>query len=184
MREAAALETLSIAALAVLVVVGAGCSTTRVDVTSDDRFAFAQLDTWNWLPSRKDVRQGVDAPHRDAARLHAQLGKMIARQLGSQGYEHSRRANAYVIYHLVLVPRKVAVQVPRAPYLLSSMNHTPSYWIEGTDEEIRIYEDFRLVIALLDRMVRRVVVRLGRPQQPARAAATPSSSAPLSGDRR
>ena len=41
-----------------------------------------------------------------------------------------------------------------------------------------------LVIALLDRMVRRVVVRLGRPQQPARAAASPSSSAPLSGDRR
>jgi len=125
--------------------------TTRLDVTTDEREAIARLRTWDWLPSGYAPRPGVDAPLRDAAVLHAQLGRLIATTLDAQGYPRSRRADAFVIYHLVLTPRRVAVRVPRAPYLLSSMNHTASWWIEGSDEEIRIYEDFRLVIALVDR---------------------------------
>ena len=49
---------------------------------------------------------------------------------------------------VLLEPQAVAVLVPRAPYLLLSMNSSPSYWIEGSDEEIRVYEDFRLIIGL------------------------------------
>ena len=132
----------------VLVSLGIACAT-QVDVTLDERADLSQLRTWTWLPAGTSPEMGVDAPHRDAAGLHAHLGRLVERELWAQGFERSERADFFVIYHLVLKPRSVAVQVPRAPYLLSSMSYSPSYWIEGSDEEIRVYEDFRLVIGLL-----------------------------------
>ena len=92
---------------------------------------------------------GVDAPHRDVAALHAHLGRLVERELWAQGFERADRPDFFVIYQLVLKPRRVTVEVPRAPYLLLSMSSSPSYWIEGSDEQLRVYEDFRLAIGLL-----------------------------------
>ena len=124
-----------------------GCTTTVVRV--DQREDLSGLRTWNWLPSGASPEMGVDAPQRNAPALHDSLGRLIAEKLRAEGFERSEHADFFVIFHLVLAPRKVAVQVPRAPYLLSSLSSGPSYWIEGSDEEIRVYEDFRLVIGLL-----------------------------------
>ncbi len=137
-----------------------GC-TTMVDVRVDQREDLSGLRTWNWLPSGASAEMGVDAPQRDAPALHASLGRLIAEKLRAGGFERSERADFFVIFHLVLAPRRLAVQVPRAPYLLSSYSYSPSYWIEGSDEEIRVYEDFRLVIGLMrgpDRMIWRGVL--------------------------
>ncbi len=137
-----------------------GC-TTMVDVTVDPGEDLSRLHTWNWLPSGESPEMGVDAPHRNARELHARLGRLIDRQLRSQGFERAEQADFFVIYHLVLKQRRVIVQVPRAPYLLSSFSYSPSYWIEGSDEEIRVYEDFRLVIGLMrggERMIWRGVL--------------------------
>lgn len=132
----------------VLVWLGPACAT-RVDVTVDESEDFARLRTWNWLPAGPAPEMGVDAPHRDPSQLQAHLGRLIEAQLRVQGFERAERADFFVIYHLLLAPRKVVVRVPRAPYLLSSMSHAPSYWIETNDEEIRLFEDFRLVIGLM-----------------------------------
>jgi hypothetical protein len=132
-----------------LFISAAGCVST-VRVTVQESETLSALSTWDWLPPGSSPRAGVVAPHRDEADLHAELGRLVAEELRSHGYARSADAGFHVIFQLVLEPRRVIVQRPRAPYLLSSMNQSASYWIEGTDEEIRIYESFRLVIAIVD----------------------------------
>jgi hypothetical protein len=136
--------------LALLVsLASAGCMS-PVRVTVEEPGRLDGLRTWDWLPPGSSPQAGVDAPQRNEADLHAQLGRLIAQELRRRGYERSGDADLHVIFQLVLEPRRVIVQRPRAPYLLSSMNQSASYWIEGTDEEIRIYESFRLVIGIVD----------------------------------
>ena len=141
MREAVLLSL-------ILVWLGVAC-VTQVDVVVDESTDFSQLRTWAWLPPGASPEMGVDAPHRDAAALHAHLGRLVERELWAQGFERADRPDFFVIYQLVLKPRRVTVEVPRAPYLLLSMSSAPSYWIEGSDEQLRVYEDFRLAIGLL-----------------------------------
>lgn len=148
MRESGLLSILAILAAALIL----GCATGGVTVEQHEDLE--GLRTWNWLPPDGSPQIGVRAPHRDAARLHAHLARLIEKRLRAQGFARDPRADFFVIYQLVLEPRKVAVHVPRAPYLLSSMDSSPSYWIEGSDEKIRVYEDFKLVIAVLTRAER------------------------------
>jgi len=124
-----------------------GCVTT-LGVRVDQPDALPPLRTWNWLPPGDSPEPGVDAPHRNASALHARLGRLIAEELGALGFDRAERADFFVIYQLVLVPRKVTIYEPRAPYLLSSMNSSASYWIERSNPKILLYEDFRLVIGL------------------------------------
>ena len=133
---------------ALLALLSVAC-VTRVDVQLGEGQDLSQLRTWRWLPSGASPEVGVDAPHRDEQELHARLGRLVERRLVAKGYEQAEPADFFVVYHLLLQPRTVAVLVPRAPYLLLSMSSSPSYWIEGSDEEIRVYEDFRLIIGLL-----------------------------------
>ena len=139
-----------VALLALLALLFVAC-VTRVEVTLAEGQDLSQLRSWNWLPAGASPEIGVDAPHRNEQELHARLGRQVQSRLAAKGYEQSEPADFFVVYHLLLEPRTVAVLVPRAPYLLLSMSSAPSYWIEGSDEEIRVYEDFRLIIGLFDK---------------------------------
>ncbi len=122
---------------------GLACASS-VDVRFDERADFSRYHTWSWLP---DAASRVDAPHADPARLDAQLARLIEEQLGQHGYERAaERADFFVSYRLALHRHAVEVEVPRAPYLLSSYSSSPSYWIEGSEVKKRIFEDLQLVV--------------------------------------
>lgn len=123
-----------------------GCSTI-VDVAFDEGEDFSRYRTWDW--QRRGAR-AISAPGEEGAALDALLRRLIGRELVARGY---RRVDAppdlWVGYQLRLRRRLVVVEVPRAPYLLSSHHASASYWIEGTDTEKRAVEDARLdVIAV------------------------------------
>jgi hypothetical protein len=121
---------------------------TSVHVGLGEGEDLSRLRSWNWLPPGASPEIGVDARDRNAGSLHTQLGRLVEHKLRAQGFPRSEGPDFFVGYHLVLEPRKVVVKTPRAPYLLLSMTSAPSYWIEGFDEEVQAYEDFRLVIGL------------------------------------
>lgn len=127
----------------ILAWLGVACSTT-VDVAFDEREDFSRYRTWDWLPH---AVPHVDAPHRDAPALDARLARLIERALRGRGFERTGdRADFFVTYQLVLRRQTVVVYVPFAPYLLSSNHSSPSYWIEGSEKESRVYEDIHLAI--------------------------------------
>ena len=127
-----------------------GCASTT-NIRVDQREVLSPLRTWNWLPTNASPELGVNAPHRNAPVLHNRLERLIAQELGALGFERVDRADFFVVFQLVLVPRRVTVYEPRAPYLLSSMTSSASYWIEGSNAKILVFEEFRLVIGLFSK---------------------------------
>jgi hypothetical protein len=142
---------------------GVGCSTT-VEVDFAQREEFSRYRTWSWLPLSRSY---VDAPHADEAALDAQLARLIEQALLESGLERGGDdADLFVNYRLALPRRKEPVNVPRAPYLLSSHHSSASYWIEGTSQKALVAEDVHLAIGFVDpsgRMVwRGTLVRRGQ----------------------
>ena len=126
-----------------LALLGLGCAGS-VDAAFDPGEDFSRFHVWSFEPS-DDPR--VEAPGRSELALDAQLRRLIHRAMGARGYHHGReRPDFFVRYHLSLQPTIEVVRIPLAPYLLSSMSSSPSYWIEGSDTEERRYDDLRLAI--------------------------------------
>lgn len=120
----------------------AGCST-LVEVAADEGEDFATYRTWNWLPY---ARKRVDAPHNNQRALDARLARLIEQALVREGFVRSASPDFFVAYHLSVQRRSEVVNVPSAPYLLSSLNSSASYWVEGSHREERFHEAIKLSI--------------------------------------
>jgi hypothetical protein len=123
---------------------GVGCVST-LDVVSDEGEDFASYRTWDWLPR---LANRVDAPHASEAALDARLARTIERTLAAEGFERDASPDFFVTYHLALRRHREIVNVPSAPYLLSSMNASASYWVERSHQEERVYEVVLLAIGV------------------------------------
>jgi hypothetical protein len=121
---------------------GAGC-TSLVQVDADDGVDFATYRTWNWLPY---TTRRVDAPLADERALDARLARLIEEALLREGFERSAKPDFFVAYHFSLRRRSEVVNVPMAPYLLSSHHFSPSYWVEGSRRTTHHYEALKLSI--------------------------------------
>lgn len=119
-----------------------GC-TSIVDVDADEGEDFATYQTWDWLAR---VPPRVDAPHADADALDARLVRAIGKKLAEDGFERADAPDFFVTFQLTLRRRAEVVNVPMAPYLLSSMDSSPSYWVEGSHKKEHIYEAVKLAI--------------------------------------
>ena len=125
-------------------VLAAGCGTT-VDVAIDEREDLSRYRSWDFF--FRGVPK-VDAPELDERALDARVAGLIERELARRGFRRSsERPDFLVGYHLSLRRRAVIVEEPAAPYLLSSMNSSASYLIEGGSRKVRqMHEDLRLAI--------------------------------------
>jgi hypothetical protein len=146
--------------LAILLALGVGCAST-VDVVYDERQDFSSYRTWDWLP--QDL-PSIDAPHSNADALDARLMRLIERELVASGFPRAGAGppDFFVTYHLALRRRSVLIDEPAAPYLLSSLHSSPSYWIEGSRKAKRVYEDVRLAIGMSEgrgRMIWRALLQ-------------------------
>jgi hypothetical protein len=120
----------------------------KLDVVYDEQTDFSRYHTWAWLPAKTP---SVDAPHDDPDALAARLAGEIERRLQAQGFERGAGpVDFFVSYHLALDRQTVAVEVPRALYMLSSHHSSPSYWIERSETRNQVYQVLRLVIGIGD----------------------------------
>jgi hypothetical protein len=128
---------------------GAGCSTRVVDAVYDESEDFSLHRRWSWLPR---TTENVDAPGADARALDAFFTRWISDDLERRGLERTADADAdlHVTYRFSLQQRGEVVNVPSAPYLLSSHHSSPSFWIEGGRQEVRVLRDVELWIGMLD----------------------------------
>jgi hypothetical protein len=129
--------------------IGGGCSTRVVDAVYDEHEDFSLHRTWGWLPR---TTENVDAPGADARAIDAFFTRWIADDLEARGLERTREAGAdlLVTYRFSLRQRGELVNVPSAPYLLSSHHASPSFWVEGGRQELRLVRDVELWIGMLD----------------------------------
>lgn len=138
---------------------GLGCATTtRVGV--EERADFSSFRTWDW---HGRVAPLVDGQHGGGKDLDGLLSHLIHRSLAARGYQRSRRGpDFFVTYDFKLRRRSRVEQVARAPYLLSSLHASPSFWIEGGEVTRRVYRELQLAVAVVERggrMVWKGVVR-------------------------
>jgi hypothetical protein len=141
MRAAIRLVAILLACLA------AGCTTT-VDVVSDGLEDFSSLRSWEWLPVSKPNVVTEDGSVRG---LDARVSALVEQELLERGFARGGgNPDFYVSYHLVLSSRKVVIDVPMAPYLLSSHNASASFWIEGSRKETVVRQDLRLSVGVSD----------------------------------
>lgn len=136
---------LPLVAMLLAVACGAGCSTGRSYVEFDAREDFSAYRTWAWMPR---PTPNVEAPHLDAQRLDAALTQLIEQGLSEKALDRggARAADLFVTYRLELRAGVEVVSVPLAAYTLHSHHSSPSYTIEGTHEETRVYQDLLLWI--------------------------------------
>jgi hypothetical protein len=125
-----------------------GCaSNIRVDVDDRHDFTREHWSTWDWRMGTPTVY----APGLNAPALDARLVALIGRGLQERGFERAHEnADFWITYHLVLQRHEEFVEVPRAPYELSSLHSSASYLIEGSDRELQLHEDVYLSISLSD----------------------------------
>lgn len=176
-RATTALVSLALAAS------GLACATvTPARVSFDERTDFSSFHTWDWHGRLEDL---VEGRHVGGPDLDGLLGRLIERSLADHGYVRSRRhPDLFVTYDLEIRRRIRAVTVQRAPYLLSSMNSSPSYWIEGAETQHLPYLELRLAVAMTDsrnRVVWKSVLKrqMDPGQRPALGEAVASALAPF-----
>ena len=138
---------------AALSAVASGCLA-PVRVAFDEDEDFSRYRTWDWRPN---VTATLAAPTGSRSPLNRMLSSKIASELERRGYEPASGAPDLVVgYGLTLERRTVVAEVPRAPYLLSSLSSSPSYWIEGSTLEKQRVADVTLSIEITDRNGRSV----------------------------
>ena len=136
--------TVHLVALSVACLVS-GCTST-VDIGFEDRNTLSHYSTWDWRP---DAMPTVEADPFDERPLRAQLNQLIEQALQGRGFERAHHhADIFLTYHLARRRRVEVVNVPMAPYYLSSHHGSASYWIEGTNKERRVYWELRLAIVV------------------------------------
>jgi len=115
-----------------------------VEIAIEEREPLSQSRRWDWRP---DVSSVVDAAPHEAAGLHVRLAQLIDQALVARGFERSTRdADFFVTYDFELRRQLEVATVPLAPYRLDSLHESPSYVIEGSRTEERLYQTIRLSI--------------------------------------
>jgi len=135
----------------ILTSLAVGCLTT-VQTRLDERDDISRYRSWSWLPH---AEQTIDAPHRSDARgLDERLGRLIEQSLYRNGFVRvdrgTGRTELYVSYQVALKRRKTIVDVPMGLNLVNSYSHSASYWVEGVNREVRIYDELHLAIGIAD----------------------------------
>ncbi len=135
-----------------------GCAHSVV-VDVDEQEDFSSYRTWDWMPQ---VKPKVVAMSGNGSALDARVARLIEASLREQGFERtSDHPDFYLTYFLLVKRQTEIVQQAVAPEYLSSLSSSASYWIEGSVEEIRQYDVYRLAIGVSDgpgRMTWRAVV--------------------------
>ena len=122
-----------------------GCAHS-VSVDVDEQEDFSSYRTWDWMPQ---IGRKVIAPYGSASALDTRMARLIEASLREQGFERSSdHPDFYLTYFLVVKRQTEVVQQAVAPYLLSSLDSSPSYWIEGSVSETRQYDVYRLAIGV------------------------------------
>jgi hypothetical protein len=122
-----------------------GCAHS-VAVDIDEQEDFSSYRTWDWMPQ---IRPKVVAVSGNGSALEAQMARLIEASLHEQGLERSSdHPDFYLTYFLFVKRQTEIVQQAVAPYLLVSHHSSPSYLIEGSVEERRQYNHFRLAIGV------------------------------------
>ena len=139
MKGTVQLIALSLACLAT------ACTTT-VDVDFEDHRTLSRYSTWDWRP---DATPSIEANPEEKPVLQAQLDRLIDQALRRRGFQRARHdADIFLTYHLAHRLRVEVVNVPMAAQFVASLHASPSYWIEGSTQEQRIYRDVRLAIVV------------------------------------
>jgi hypothetical protein len=133
------------ALLAFVACFGLGCAHSVV-VDIDEQEDFSRYQSWDWMPQ---VNRKVIAPYGSASALDARVAELIETSLSKQGLERtSDHPDFYLTYLLIVTRHAEVVQQAVAPYLLSSLDSSPSYLIEGSVAEVRRYDQYRLAIGV------------------------------------
>ncbi len=120
--------------------------TSTVNVAFEDRRTLSRYNTWDW---RLDATPRVEADPVQERALFAQLNRLIDQALRGRGFERTRHdADIFLTYHVAHRITVEIVNVPMAPYFLSSHHGSNSYWIEGSSTERRVYREIRLAIVV------------------------------------
>ena len=110
--------------------------TSTVNVAFEDRRTLSRYNTWDW---RTDATPSIEANPVEERALYAQLNRLIDQALRRRGFERTRHdADILLTYHFPHRIRIEVVNVPMAPYFLSSHHGSSSYWIEGSATERRV----------------------------------------------
>ena len=142
-----AVRFLAIAVSVAAVAATLSCAT-AIQVAYDEQEDLSRYRTWAW---ESDVDARAFASRSSHSPLVTLLTRQIGQRLQDRGYEHTPTgADLWVRYQISMRRMLVAVEVPRAPYLLSSLSSSPSYWIEGTDTERRLMRDLWILIEVSD----------------------------------
>jgi hypothetical protein len=142
MRGTVQLLALTLAGLA------AACAPT-LDIASGDREFLSRSRKWDWRPDASSI---IDAAPREGSRLHVRLAQLIDDGLCARGFERSYHdADFFVTYHLEVRNQVEIATVPMALYQLDSLHSSPSFLVEGSRTEDRLYRHIRLSIDVTDR---------------------------------
>jgi len=125
-----------------------GCAS-KIEAAFDPGEDFAGYHTWDWQTLGGPW---VESSQASPSALHSELRSLIGQGLSLRGYVRGpERPDFFVRFRLSLERRTEQIAVPRAPYLLSSMNSGASYWIEGTESVLRSFDDMQLSIEVSGR---------------------------------
>ncbi len=120
--------------------------TSTVNVAFEDRRTLSRYSTWDWQP---DATRSVEANLDEEPALQAQLDRLIEQALRGRGFERAHHnAEIFLTYHLAHRLRVEVINVPMAAQFVASYHSSPSYWIEGTTKEQRVYREVRLAIVV------------------------------------
>ena len=123
--------------------------THTVEAAFSEGADFSGFQRWDF---RSAAVPRVSVPGANPERLERRLVRLIRDGLDDRGYAQAGGAPDFTVTYQLVVERTLeSVRVPQAPYLLSSNDSTPSYWIGATDTEQRRVDQARLAIDVYDR---------------------------------
>jgi len=146
-RVAFTAPLLAAACLVLCLVLCLGCAhpvLVDVDASRD----LARYRTWSF---GQNATATLASPKGQRSPLNRLLAEGIEGELTRRGYQQQKVApDLLVTYSLELERRTILEQVPRAPYLLSSLSSSPSFWVEGSDLQRRQVSDVTLFVDVSD----------------------------------
>jgi len=146
-----------VAALALALVVGAGC-VNGLRVEFDPSEDFAGYRSWDWLPAGFEERAASRALAPD---LDARLRAAIERELAARGFERATGGapDFYVGYHADVETQLVRATETPAMQTLSSLHQTPSFEISAPEKSLRRFDEGTLALDVADGHDRQLVWR-------------------------
>jgi hypothetical protein len=136
-----------LAGLAALACAGAA------QVDFDPGHDFRRARTWDWRPIDEPAGQ-----YMQDLELRDHIGEVVTRKLHERGFARSRRPDLYVTCKLALKREHVVrKETPPLAFLPSLHGGEASYEVQGSVENLIVYETAHLVIEISDAQSGRVV---------------------------